>query len=1007
MGVGGRRLWILASLFLCVAPPALAQDPWKERIAPTDAEVVWGANSRWVKFTAVLGPDIKVYFQDSNAFAFHYDWATAHLPGFTGISRDEFARVALNAAGRKLLLGAVLFPPSAGGGGIGIGVMDLDGLPLLEVAPPGPAEEGKLDFGIQLVGIDPIPLETVRDVFRAVKARVDVPAGSAALYMPTPDQQPTQEQLRTFFEPNGIAVGDASRWATTDAIYSPGWALGKLVKVARDEIPAALQSGALRADDILVTDGVPNDLPFLSGVITLSPASDNSHVAILTQTWQVPFVFPLGGEARVQALLGKRVLLRAGAGLGVSLIDMSHLPQPLVDRILQLKRPGEISFPQPEKKGKPWIETKGLVPGDAKFVGGKAAHYGILHAALPADTNTAIGLTYDVWDAFMSTPHQGKTLRESIAAVIAKHQAIFQSGGGLAYPAEKLAELATDLEQVRTWITDQDVPADLRTAIRAELVARFPADQRLRFRSSSNLEDGEFSGAGLYESYSADSPTDGTWRAMRRVYASFYFDRAVLERLRHRVDESKAFMGVLVHRSFPDDIELANGVATLRRTDDDTFDVTLASLPGEASTVRPGPGALAEVVRVHLSANWQLVELVRPSNLVTLGEYVLDFGPDGPDVFEGKDYVAFAKLCATVARKYSEITGDQRPGLDLEYKKLNEGGKLSLVIKQVRPLPRPEGTSGPGFLVEGPEAAGAIWSVAQGEQADALALHRLNTALRLRIPGRGVELTPANLSRSLFEQARFTFAAGGAQQTLSAGPTSWTGAAHRFDAATRRVSDSWRVSNPNRTFSLVFELPQVLAPACPVLLLEELELWLEASHPNPVPTRPSLGMPDTTRQDAARLARLHQGPLPEGSSEEQISITGPQGLRIETSVHHPPPPRGITAGYTAPLTRWGRPLVVRGLLPNQTLVIREPYPRTYRPAHHNFGVQLAFEPRLSPSVTAAQKAALLAKGIVRFYAFTDTGTPEFYYEDPQGKLHKWPSTSQVGITEALPDAEGR
>ncbi|NIP95546.1 MAG: hypothetical protein GWO24_19720, partial [Akkermansiaceae bacterium] len=45
----------------------------------------------------------------------------------------------------------------------------------------------------------------------------------------------------------------------------------------------------------------------------------------------------------------------------------------------------------------------------------------------------------------------------------------------------------------------------------------------------------------------------GVFRAMRKVYASFYNLNAFIERLRHGVDESQVGMAILVHYSFPDE----------------------------------------------------------------------------------------------------------------------------------------------------------------------------------------------------------------------------------------------------------------------------------------------------------------------------------------------------------------------------------------------------------------------------------------------------------------------
>jgi len=61
----------------------------------------------------------------------------------------------------------------------------------------------------------------------------------------------------------------------------------------------------------------------------------------------------------------------------------------------------------------------------------------------------------------------------------------------------------------------------------------------------------------------AQAEERGALRAIAKAYASFFNDNAVHERLRRGVDESRAKMGLLVHVSFDDDIEVANGVAVI------------------------------------------------------------------------------------------------------------------------------------------------------------------------------------------------------------------------------------------------------------------------------------------------------------------------------------------------------------------------------------------------------------------------------------------------------------
>ena len=124
-----------------------------------------------------------------------------------------------------------------------------------------------------------------------------------------------------------------------------------------------------------------------------------------------------------------------------------------------------------------------------------------------------------------------------------------------------------DLTDIRELIkTEGMFSEEQRSAVLAALEP-FDANRKIRFRSSTNVEDSDqFVGAGLYDSFSGcvaddtdandDGPSHcdpekdgerGVFRAIRKVYASFYNDNAFLERLRHGVDETAAGMAVLVY----------------------------------------------------------------------------------------------------------------------------------------------------------------------------------------------------------------------------------------------------------------------------------------------------------------------------------------------------------------------------------------------------------------------------------------------------------------------------
>ena len=130
--------------------------------------------------------------------------------------------------------------------------------------------------------------------------------------------------------------------------------------------------------------------------------------------------------------------------------------------------------------------------------------------------------------------------------------------------------------------------------LEAELIRRYGIDARVRFRSSTNVEDlAEFSGAGLYTSAAA-TPSEGASAladALRTVWASAWNNQAFIERDFYRVDHRELNMGVLIHPAFED--ELANGVAiTTNAFDEDRPAFFINSQVGEVSVTNPSGRAV-------------------------------------------------------------------------------------------------------------------------------------------------------------------------------------------------------------------------------------------------------------------------------------------------------------------------------------------------------------------------------------------------------------------------------
>lgn len=949
-----------------------ANDDFKNQVVlPEDrfmSSPLFGSDEpRWIKFAILTAEPTRVVFQDSQKYRFHYDFAVARLEPFAGLSREAFDALSLHPANQQVVLGAVLFPP----------------LP--------PDAQPPLEFGVQFVGQEPYPPERVVELFTLVQSTVAGPPTARAFYMPTFEQSATAEQHRDFLAARGVPLSAADRWAGGDSCYAAGWALGRLAFLPADEIDAAYGDGRLRATDILLTDGVPADIPPVAGVISLRPSTPSSHVAILAQSFGVPFVYfvdPAERERTTQ-LAGREVALEVavgGPGLGSAgcrarVIDLEgQLSPELRAEILALKTPPPLAVTPKQPFGAYWAPTDALVPADIQYFGGKAANFGFLRRSIPDHSPPSIALSFDLWDEFLDqTLPTGKTLRQEIHDRLSSYT----------FPPD-LAALRADLATIRSLIrrTAQFTPAQA-AAIQAAL-SQFDPQRNLRFRSSTNVEDAEnFTGAGLYDSYSgclADDldddtrgpsrcdPTEtderGVFRAIQRVYASFYNENAFLERRRHGVNEDHVGMAVLVHHSFPDTEELANGVATVTLTGASST-AQLVTQRGAVSVANPDGSAQPEIVEVNRYSFGTFASFRRQSSLVQLGAYVMDWE---------QDYLDLASLLFTAADAYRKhFPAKQSPVLDFEYKKLKPG---RLEVKQIRELPQPDRaeTLLP-FLVNEPTA----FCVFQGEHSDVLANHRLKCVLSLAT--QSLRLVDSALERSFYTDAALEYHQAGRIQTHAGPLTEWPNAAHRRSGLT--LTERWSLGDgpAARTYELTTTLPKlrVSRAESPLFTMRDFALELKAVYATPVPTIDFTGNPTTTTEERVTLV-----PCPTAGQARILqtrTLPGPQNVRVDTRFYWPPPPLGAVAGYTAPLVRFEETRLVG--FTSQPILLRGYYSQTYHPFHHNFVEEFVFEPRLEPGLPASTLAELAQADIQLIVVSWNFESAHFRVLGLDGRFRDW------------------
>jgi hypothetical protein len=910
---------------------------------------------RWIKFIILREDPTRVFFQDSQKYLLHVDFATNRFPQFYGLSQIQFDRVSLYLTNQQALLGTVLLPP----------------------------KDGVQEYGVQLSSRDPLPRELVLQCLDAVRNSVLAPAGTQLLYLPSFEQSEIANANEAFYQAHDIALSTINRWLSGNQVYAQGWALGRLVFVTARGINQAYLDGTLRATDILMTDGVPAEVPQVAGIISTTPATPNSHVAILASTFGIPFVYVSDSNLlrQAQQLQGTEMVLQARIQSGFGLISVigidGSLTPELRQELLDLKQPVSPQIMPKIHRGAYSAFTDNLSYSDIRFFGGKAAQFGYLRRSVPTNSPEAIAFSFDLWDDFMAqTLPTGRTLVQEISNRLA----------GVTYPPN-MPMLETNLAAIRELITKTARFSPQQQLAILTALSGFSSERNLRFRSSSNAEDSDtYAAAGLYDSYSgclADDldqdtvgpcrcdPTEtnerGVFRAMQKTYASFYNNNAFLERLRHRIDESKVGMGLLVHYSTPDTEEMANGVATVAFENSTagfgSFPVLKANMvtqAGAVSITNPEGNAKPEVVTCAESS---MPELLQSSSLVPWGSHVLTWTDE---------YEQLATLLFKVYRAYQQTqpggTDSSSLLLDMEYKKVAPG---QLMLKQVRSLPQPGSQKITPYILNQP----ATYWVYQREGSDVFANHRLKCLLTLETLNG--QLNESNLTRCLYPQARLEIRQDQQVQVLSGAPSSWPEAQHRATLDTSVgwvVSDRWVIGQGSNRYhlELVSTVPLSQSAQAPFLSSPEIRKKLLVNYAIPQPVYSSYQNQTlfVTNEEVA----LIQAPAPDTLQPEQpLVVTNNPGLKFECtfmiSTNQTGPTidedKSLWGYYVASLSPWAH-ATITGLLPTP-IILTNYYAVSSMPGHKRLQNFCLFEPRLDPGVPADQLLLLATRDIRLIY----------------------------------------
>lgn len=331
------------------------------------------------------------------------------------------------------------------------------------------------------------------------------------------------------------------------------------------------QRDSIRPEDIIIIEDIPQVFPLVQGVIVSQFQTPLSHVTLLGQNRNIPI-------CAYTDIFNNSELLRLDGEVVSFSVDQDTFD--LIEASVDLSGIWQRGKPIRLSKN---TTVDSLIPiafvreKHSDIVGSKAANFGEL-------AKYAEKIDFKVPESAFAIPFYFYKQHVTKYEVQAKIDAFLL----LDNRARSSAEVRRDLKEIRSLIKRSPIHPSLLVDIE-NMIVRLGDFRRMRFRSSTNAEDREgFSGAGIYTSETGDptNPEKPIEKAILNVWASLWSYNAFMERESFNIDHSTVAMGILVHRSFPD--EAVNGVAiTTNLYRKDYLGFVINAQLGDESVVQP------------------------------------------------------------------------------------------------------------------------------------------------------------------------------------------------------------------------------------------------------------------------------------------------------------------------------------------------------------------------------------------------------------------------------------
>lgn len=417
-----------------------------------------------------------------------------------------------------------------------------------------------------------------------------------------------------------------------------------------------------KSNEIIIINTTPEFIPDVKGIIITELQTPLSHLVLLAKNRNIPVYVDtkIWDKTSVDDLIGQTV--------SFSVANNQYT-------LARSTANATASKPQPAIKLSADLKTKGLIDlaeilpeGAQHIIGSKALNLALLKKIEKnsRDFKTpeyAYAIPFFYYDQHLKVCKLADPVKEL-----------------LAIPKDSVALIRQKLKALRKKIKDTPVDTALLRLV-TETLSRQSEFKQFKFRSSTNAEDLDgFNGAGLYDSKSATlgDAKKTIEKAIQAVWASFWNDRAYFEREIFHIDHQSCAMGILVHRSFPD--ELANGVLITKSIYREKYKgITVNVQKGEASVVQPDPGVTCDEFYCHNFSNLSDELTIDYRSTSSLNDHV--------PVLSDKEINALFNMSERLETRMHRLwrqygISNRNAPLDIEFKIVGE--RRQLYLKQVR-----------------------------------------------------------------------------------------------------------------------------------------------------------------------------------------------------------------------------------------------------------------------------------------------------------------------------------